>query len=179
MFQSKQRRTYLTNQICFKFGAAKSKLVDVASPVAAPDATPPAAVRLTFLPPRVEESCLIAGDATLECQQCVPLVRQTARAPSGVTTSGWLGLLLLCMRREEEAAGDDEQNEHDYSWAKHGGKLATGNGRRCDYVQLPVGIALLKGMVARSTARSVLVCYLGRCGRMWLVQRVAGQSRKC
>ena len=32
------------------------------------------------------------------------------------------------MRREEEAAGDDEQNEHDYSWAKHGGKLATGNG---------------------------------------------------
>ena len=123
MFQRKQRRTYLANQ-SFSAGVAKSKLVDVASPVAAPDASPPAAILLavaTISPPRAEEPCRVAGDAVLEGQQCIPLVREAAYALS-VTTSRWLGLLLG--RGEEEAAGDDEQHEN-RSWAMHDGN---GNG---------------------------------------------------
>jgi len=76
MFQSKQRRTYLANQSCS--GAWKSKLLDVASLVAAPDASPLAAILLavaTISPPRAEKPCRVASDAVLEGQQCVPLVR--------------------------------------------------------------------------------------------------------
>jgi hypothetical protein len=121
MIQRKQRRTYLAHQ-SFSAGVAKSKLVDVASPVAAPDASPPAAILLavaTISPPRAEEPCRVAGDVVLEGQQCVPLVREAAHARS-VTTSWWLGL-LLGMRGEEEAAGDDEQHEN-RSWAMHDGQ---------------------------------------------------------
>ena len=47
MLQSKQRRTYLSLHSCFYFsGVSKSKLMDVASPVAAPDASPSATVLL-------------------------------------------------------------------------------------------------------------------------------------
>jgi len=88
------------------------KLEDVACPVAAPDASPPAAVLLAVSPPRVEEACRVTGDAVLECQQGIPLVRYAARARS-VSTGGWLELLLLmCMRGKEQAAAAPEQHEH-------------------------------------------------------------------
>ena len=103
MIQSKQRRTYLADQIMSEGpSTSKSKLVDVASSVAAPDASPPAAVLLvvaTVSPPRAEDAARVAGDAVLECQQGVPLVWYGARTLS-VTTGGWLGL-LLCMRGEQ------------------------------------------------------------------------------
>ena len=108
MIQSKQRRTYLADQFCLE-GASKTKLVDVASSVAAPDASPPAAVLLvvaTVSPPRAEDAVRVAGDAVLECQQGVPLVWYAARARS-VTTGGWLELL-----RGEEQAAAAEQHEH-------------------------------------------------------------------
>ena len=117
MIQSKQTRTYLADLICLEVAscASKSKLVDVASSVAAPDASPPAAVLLvvaTVSPPRAEDAATVAGDAVLECQQGVPLVWYAARARS-VTTGGWLELLLLmCMRGKEQAAAAPEQHEH-------------------------------------------------------------------
>ena len=78
----------------------------MASLVAAPDPNPPAAVLLavaTVSPPRVEEACGIAGDAMLESQQGVPLVRQAARSRSVATSGGcWLGRLVLRVHGEEE-----------------------------------------------------------------------------
>ena len=109
MIQSKQRRTYLADQFCLE-GASKTKLVDVASSVTAPDASPVATVLLvvaTVSPPRAEDAARVAGDAVLECQQGVPLVWYAARARS-VTTGGWL---LLLLRGEEQAAAA-EQHEH-------------------------------------------------------------------
>ena len=112
MIQSKQRRTYLAGQIWWEGAStSKSKLVDVASSVAAPDASPLAAVLLvvaTVSPPRAEDAATVAGDAVLECQQGVPLVWYAARARS-VTTGSWLELLLL---RGEEQAAAAEQHEH-------------------------------------------------------------------
>ena len=64
--------------------------MNVASLVAAPDPNPPAAV-------------LIAGDAMLESQQGVPLVRQAARTRSVATSGGcWLGLVLRVDGEEEQ-----------------------------------------------------------------------------
>ena len=115
MIQSKQGRTYLAGQIWSEgVSTSKSKLVDVASSVAAPDASPPAAVLLvvaTVSPPRAEDAARVAGDAVLECQQGVPLVWYAARARS-VTTGGWLELLLLLLLRGEEQAAAAEQHEH-------------------------------------------------------------------
>ena len=113
ILQRKQGRTYLAGQIWSEgVSTSKSKLVDVASSVAASDASPPAAVLLvvaTVSPPRAEDAVRVAGDAVLECQQGVPLVWYAARARS-VTTGGWLELLLL-LRGEEQAAAA-EQHEH-------------------------------------------------------------------
>ena len=112
MIQSKQRRTYLADQFCLE-GASKTKLVDVASSVAAPDASPPAAVLLvvaTVSPPRAEDACGVAGDTMLECQQGVPLVWYAARRTSCVITSGWLGL-LLCFQRGDEQEAAEERHE--------------------------------------------------------------------
>ena len=108
MIQSKQTRTYLADLICLEVAscASKSKLVDVASSVAAPAAV--LLVVATVSPPRAEDAARVAGDAVLECQQGVPLVWYAARARS-VTTGGWLELLLL---RSEEQAAAAEQHEH-------------------------------------------------------------------
>jgi hypothetical protein len=116
MLQSKQGTTYLTNQGCgvtvdVVVGVAEPKLDDMAGTVAAPDASPPAAVLLVvavatvwLLLPRVEDACWVAGDALLEGQQGVPLTWYAGRAT--VVSSGVDGR-LLCMgrRHEEEAAG--------------------------------------------------------------------------
>ena len=115
MIQSKQRRTYLSLHSCFYFsGVSKLKLMDVASPVAAPDASPSATVLLamaTISPPRGEEACRVAGDGVLECQQAVPLVGYAARRTSCVITSGWLGL-LLCFQRGDEQEAAEQRHEH-------------------------------------------------------------------
>jgi len=120
MLQSKQGTTYLANQGCgvtvdVVVGVAEPKLDDMAGTVAAPDASPPAAVLLvvaTVSPPRAEDAARVAGDAVLECQQGVPLVWYAARARS-VTTGGWLELLLLLLLlRGEEHAAAAEQHEH-------------------------------------------------------------------
>ena len=51
----------------------------MAAPVAAPDASPPATVLLTVIStPRGKEVAGVAGDASLELQLGVPLVRQAA-----------------------------------------------------------------------------------------------------
>jgi len=73
--------------------------------VAASDPNPPAAVLVAVATvvsaPRVEEACWIPGDAMLESQQGVPLVRQAARTRS-VATSGWMGLVLRLDGEEEQ-----------------------------------------------------------------------------
>lgn len=54
----------------------------MAGPIAAPDASPPAAVFSTSItsPPRVEVAPGVAGDAVLEGQKRVPLLRHAVRA---------------------------------------------------------------------------------------------------
>jgi hypothetical protein len=101
MLKSEQRRTYLAKHIC----CGKSEPVNAASLVAAPNPDPPAAVLLAVAavsPPRVEEAFRISGDAMLESQQGVPLVRQVARTRSVATSGCWLGLVLRVHGEEEE-----------------------------------------------------------------------------
>jgi hypothetical protein len=53
MFQGKKSRTYLADQTCTRgilLLVTEKKLEDMAGPVAAPDASPPAAVFFTFVP---------------------------------------------------------------------------------------------------------------------------------
>lgn len=64
----------------------KIKPNDMAGPVAALDAPPPAAVPFCFLVPRVKDARGVAGDAALEGQQGVPLLLYAAC--TGRTT-GW------------------------------------------------------------------------------------------
>jgi hypothetical protein len=77
VLQSKQIWTYLADQTCcipwkkFKIQVTtQSKLPDVSSLGAAPDASPLATILLAMaiLLPRVEKACRITGDALLEGQ---------------------------------------------------------------------------------------------------------------
>lgn len=84
---------------------------------AALDASPPATVLLALATelPGVEEACRVAGDALLEGQQSIPLVRYDAGWAVD-TLMSWLISLLDRMGRGlhghgEEAAGDDRDEQ--------------------------------------------------------------------
>jgi hypothetical protein len=71
MTQGEQRGTYLTDQN--GSSAAKVKADDMAGPVAAPNATPFAAVFLSLVPGMKKASGFVS-DALLECEQGLPVV---------------------------------------------------------------------------------------------------------
>ena len=75
---------------------AKTEADDMAGPVAAPDAAPPAAVFVTFVP-RGKAPRWVAGDASLEGQQGVPLAGY-AGASAMATGSSWRQLQCLRLR---------------------------------------------------------------------------------
>ena len=77
MIQREQGTTYLSDQCCIDV-ITKLKLVDMAGPVAAPDASPPAAVSLAILWPRGKDFHGITADATFEGQQGIAFVRYAA-----------------------------------------------------------------------------------------------------
>jgi len=121
MFQIKQRRTYLADQACeilLLVVVAEKKLEDMAGPVAAPDASPPAAVLLVEAAsslPRCEDACRVLGDALLEGEQRIPLVPDAA-CPNivgvGVTKTWWLlGLMWLLRIGKAARRCRDEQHE--------------------------------------------------------------------
>jgi len=131
MLQRKQRRTYLPDQsiTIVEVGVAKSKLDDMASPVAAPDACPVTAVVILLpmepsLSPREKNACWVACDALLELQERFHLVRIAAHANTSVMSSCRLGLLLLqCLRDHEEVAaagGSRHQQQESCYRAAHG-----------------------------------------------------------
>lgn len=100
MLQGEQRRTYLSDKgslvgvsiLCLVgVGAhvAEMNPDDMAGLAAATDASPQAAVLLLSWLPRGEDVCRVAGDASFELQQSVPLMWPAAdgtRAIVGTTT---------------------------------------------------------------------------------------------
>ena len=70
--------------------------------VAAPNASPPAAVMVTSLP-RGEATCGIAGDASLEGQQGLPLPRHAA-------AGGW-SRRMLCRGRRGGCPDQEEEEQ--------------------------------------------------------------------
>lgn len=97
MLQGEQRTTYLADQASVDAPAAVSIVADppipevepedMAGQVAAPDASPPAAVLLMASSlPRAEEGPGVAGDAFLERQQGVPLLRHAGSGAGGAAS---------------------------------------------------------------------------------------------
>lgn len=96
----------------------KSKLENMAGPVAAADTSPPAAVSVALLLPRGKEAHRVAAYAMLKGQQGVPFVRYAA-CRSCISISGWPPKLqrIGC----QERGSQDVEDEELYS-RMHGGK---------------------------------------------------------
>jgi hypothetical protein len=109
--------TYLSHQLAI---IRKLKLEDIARSVAAPDASPPAAISVHF--PRGKEVHGITAYAMFKGQQGLPFVRYAAcTSCTPTSTSGWPKLQRIGFQEHGSQDMEEEEEEELYS-RMHGGK---------------------------------------------------------
>ena len=123
MMQGEQGGTYLARQsravgmkplIISVHVVAKTEADDMAGPVAAPDASPAAAVFVTLVP-RGKAPSRVAGDASLESQQGVPLA---GYAGGTSVMSSWRK--PQCLRLRGGHGGWEKEKQDDGGMHGHG-----------------------------------------------------------
>jgi hypothetical protein len=126
MMQGDQGGTYLARQsrvvrkkpwIISVHVVAKTEADDMAGPVAAPDAAPAAAVLVTFVP-RGKAPSRVAGDASLEGQQGVPLGGYAGATSGMATNSSWRQ--PQCLRLRGGGGGCEKEKQVQDGGGMHG-----------------------------------------------------------